>query len=141
MQVSIYHRVLRVCAVVLALVLLFVSGLISERTAEMAQHTHWYLANAVGVSVGVEETELNRITAALTQREQDLARREAAIAQREIDVGIVSGDGTVGSVLDSTLILSVLLFIMLVLIILNYVLDFLRGRRLEQYEISTYSHR
>lgn len=129
-RVSMYHRILRVSALVLALVLLFVSGLISERTAQLAEHTQWYLANAVGVSVGVPENEYNTITTALTKREHELDQREEALLQREIDVGIrSSADSTVSS-LDSTLLLSGVLFILLVLIVLNYVMDFLRARRI-----------
>ena len=125
-----YHRILRVSALVLALVLLFVSGLISERTAQLAEHTQWYLANAVGVSVGVPENEYNTITTALTKQEHELDQREEALLQREIDVGIrSSADSTVSS-LDSTLLLSGVLFILLVLIVLNYVMDFLRARRI-----------
>lgn len=129
-RVSMYHRILRVSALVLALVLLFVSGLISERTAQLAEHTQWYLANAVGVSVGVPENEYNTITTALAKREHELDQREEALLQREIDVGIrSSADSTVSS-LDSTLLLSGVLFILLVLIVLNYVMDFLRARRI-----------
>ena len=124
-----YHRVLRVGALVSALVLLFVSGLVSERTAQLADHTQWYLANAVGVSVGVSENEYNTITAALTKREHELDQREKALLQREIDVGIRSGSDATVSSLDSTLLLSGFLFILLVLIVLNYVMDFVRARR------------
>ena len=125
-----YHRVLRVGALVSALVLLFVSGLVSERTAQLADHTQWYLANAVGVSVGVSENEYNTITAALTKREHELDQREKALLQREIDVGIRSGSDATVSSLDSTLLLSGFLFILLVLIVLNYVMDFVRARRI-----------
>lgn len=129
-RVSMYHRILRVSALVLALVLLFVSGLISERTAQLAEHTQWYLANAVGVSVGVPENEYNTITAALTKRERDLDQREEILVQREIDVGIRSSVDSTTSSFDSTLLLSGVLFILLVLILLNYVMDFVRARRI-----------
>lgn len=140
MEQGMYHRTLRVSALILALVLLFVSGLVSERTAQLAEHTQWYLANAVGVSVGVEESELNQITAALTQQERELAEREAALQQREIDVGIRSDGGGVASGINSTLVLSVILFILLVLIVLNYILDFVRSRASITYDTSAISH-
>lgn len=125
-----YHKLLRVALVVVACVLVFESGLFSDVTAHLSDSTEQYLANAVGVSVGVEPTELNEITAALTQREQQLAAREAAISarEREIDVSISRGGGVAGDDV-STFILSAILFILLVLIVLNYVLDFVRATR------------
>lgn len=121
-----YHRLLRISAVVVAVVLVFKSGLLSESTARLTLQTEQYLATAVGVRVGVEPTELNQITAALTEREQQLAAREAELREREIAVNLNEGGATADS---GTYILSAILFILLVLIILNYVLDLLRVRK------------
>ena len=132
MHHSWYHKSLRVGAALTALMLIFVSGIISPYTAELAKHTSSYLANAVGVSVGVEPNELNVITAQLTQRERDLAEREAALTQREINVGIDRSSGAVSGVDYSNYILSSILFILLLLILLNYALDFRRNRESEQ---------
>ncbi len=129
MRDSLYHKILRVSAVVATLVLVFVSGLVSERTANLASQTQSHLANAVGVSVGVEETELNRITAALTERERTLAERELALEQREIDVGIRTDAGEPVRSVNTTLILVILLSIIIVLLLLNYILDYLRYRQ------------
>ncbi len=124
-QHSNYHRVLRVFSIVCAIALVFQSGLLSESTAQISNGTQAYLANAIGISAAVQPTELNQYTAALTQKERDLNAREAALSEREISVnlsgGSLNGDRT-------TYILASVLFIMLILIVLNYALDFLRSR-------------
>jgi hypothetical protein len=124
MKDSMYHRVLRVAAVVYALVLLFESGMISQSTAALSMDTHQYLANAVGMSVSVEPTELNMMTAELTNQKRLLDQRETTLREREIEVGLQAG----GSNERATYVLASILFILLVLIILNYVLDFMRTR-------------
>lgn len=121
---SMYHRVLRVSALTCALVLLFESGLISNSTAILSQNTHQYLANAVGVGASIEPTELNTLTAELTSQKLALQQREEALREREIDVGLAEN----GQQDKMVYILSGILFILLVLIILNYTLDFLRYR-------------
>lgn len=119
-----YHRVLRVAAVVCALVLLFESGMVSQSTAVLSMNTHQYLANAVGMSLSVEPTELNMMTAELTSQKRLLDQREATLREREIEVGLKAG----GSNERATYVLASILFILLVFIILNYVLDFIRTR-------------
>ncbi len=128
---SAYHSLLRISAVVVACVLVFEAGLLSQATAQLSDRTELYLANAVGVSVGVAPNEFNQITAALTAREKELEEREMAIAQREISVGIETGEDGGFSVDRGTFILAAILFIQLVLIVLNYVLDFARRREFE----------
>jgi hypothetical protein len=120
-----YHRILRVSALVLALVLIFESGLLFKSTQTLAVNTHQYLAGAVGMSASVQPTELNQYTAALTQKERELQEREAALAQREISVGLSTETGDNAT---ATYVLSSILFILLVLILLNYALDYLRTR-------------
>lgn len=115
---SMYHRVLRVSALVCALVLLFESGLVHNSTAILSQNTHQYLANAVGVGASVEPTELNMVTAELTAAKIQLER------EREINVGLAQGQDSNQAIY----ILSGILFILLVLIVLNYTLDYLRYR-------------
>jgi len=125
MKDSLYHIVLRTSALTLALILLFDSGLLSGTTAKISQNTQDYVANAIGMYAGVEATELNQYTAELTARDRVLTQREGEIAQREIAVDLAeSGEAT-----DySTFIISLLLFVILVLIVLNYALDYLRIR-------------
>ncbi len=126
---STYHSVLRITVAVVAIMLVFEAGLFSDTTARLADNTELYLANAVGVTVGVAPTELNQITAALTARERELEARELAVAEREIAVEIDGG----GAMRDSgTFILATILFILLVLIVLNYALDYARARERQQ---------
>lgn len=137
-EVTTYHMLLRVSALVIAVVLVFDSGLLLPITRELSQHTQQYLGNAVSANARVAPTELNTLTAELTKQRQDLEEREAALSEREISIGLNTQSGTDTDL--STYILSLLLFIILVLIILNYVLDFVRARRfvyLEQHEQRT----
>lgn len=125
MKDSVYHVVLRTSALTLALVLLFVSGVVSPVTKQLSHQTERYLATAVGMYAAVEPNEYNQITAALTEQKTELDQREAAINQRELAIGLKGGEmGT-----DyTTYILSIVLFVLLVLIVLNYVLDYVRNR-------------
>ena len=128
---SMYHRVLRVAAVVCALVLLFESGLVSESTAYLSINTHRYLANAVGMSVGVEPNELNVITAELTRQKTELDAREAALRDREIAIGLNGRPNE-----TTTYVMASILFVLLLLIILNYTLDYLRAKQQRQSAIT-----
>jgi hypothetical protein len=127
LEQSNYHKVLRIALVVCAFVLVFQSGLVSQTTNELARGTELYLANAIGMSASVEPTELNQLTARLTQMEQEMTERESALREREIEVGLRADDG-VPATDPTTYILASILFILLVLIVLNYVLDYLRAR-------------
>lgn len=129
MQHSIYHSVLRIASLVVAVVLLFESGLLAPTTKLLADNARQYLANAVGINASVTPNELNQLTAELTAQKHDLDRREASLSEREIAVGLNSEGGS--SVL-STFVLSLVLFILLVLILLNYTLDYLRQTRTNQ---------
>lgn len=120
-----YHILLRTSALTLAFVLLFQSGLLAPVTHELANNAGSYVASTVGMSAAVAPNEHNTITAELTRLRTDLEARERVIAERELEIGLASGADR-----DySTFILSAILFLFLVLIILNYVLDYLRERR------------
>lgn len=136
MRHSRYHKFLRVSGVTLALVLLFDSGILAPVSQQLSDNTVLYLANAVGVSLGVPENELNVITAELTRRETELTKREADLAAREIDARDF-GQNT--GVNYSTYILATILFVLTVLMVLNYVLDFTRARKAKKvvYEVKT----
>lgn len=121
---STYHSFLRVAVLVFAVVLIFDSGLISKNTKILSTSTQQYLANAVGVSVGVAPTEMNQLTARITELEGQLDVKERLIAVNLADNKNASMD-------KSTLILSIIVFILLVLIIMNYVLDYLRMRQIK----------
>lgn len=124
-----YHRFLRVTAIVFAFILLFDSGIVNESTARLADGTQVYLATAIGVGASVQPTELNQWTAELTSRERELEAREAALREREIDVSLNTGSVTGSDY--STYILASILFILLLLILLNYTLDYLRTKEVQ----------
>lgn len=124
---SVYHSVLKITTSVVALSLLFVSGLISQTTALVAKDAGSYLANAIGMSVSIPPNELNQITAALTEKERQLTARELTLREREIELGLSTGATNTG-VDKSTFILSVILFILLLMIVFNYILDYSRQR-------------
>lgn len=125
MKDSLYHIVLRTAALTLAFLLLFDSGLLSGATATLSHDAQDYVASAIGMYAGVEATELNNYTAELTARDRVLTQRESDLAAREIAVNLAESQAPVNY---STYILSVLLFIMLVLIVLNYALDYIRAK-------------
>ena len=122
-----YHQVLRVAALVVALVLVFDSGLLDESTRVLSQQAQQQMASTIGVNVGVAPTELNTITAELSQWQRSLEARELALSERELTTGVVR-DGTGEPVAFSTYLLSGLLFVLIVLITLNYILDYRRAR-------------
>lgn len=127
LQATIYHSLLRVSAVVFALVLLFDSGFISPLTKEMSDSTQDYLANVTSVTASVEPTELNQITAELTKQKLALETREQELVEREVQI---ARNAETADTDRSTFILSIILFILLALILLNYGLDFARMRRM-----------
>ncbi len=121
---STYHSVLRIAVLVFVVVLVFDSGLLLKNTKILSTSTQQYLANAVGVYVGVAPTEVNQLTARITELEGELDAKERLIA-------VNLSNRSDGSMDRSTLILSVIVFILLVLIILNYILDYLRMRQIK----------
>lgn len=120
LEKTLYHSMLRVAVCVVALVLIFDSGLLSKATVELSDNTQVYLANAVGVKAAVAPTEVNQLTARITELEGELAK------ERQIDVKV--GSGADNGFDKSTFILSSILFILLVLIVINFTLDYLRFR-------------
>lgn len=118
---SVYHSFLRVAVCVVALVLVFDSGLLVKSTAKLSSDTQSYLANAVGVKVAVEPNDVNVLTARITELEQ-----EVKVKDREIAVNL-NQQGSNNGFDRSTFILSAILFILLVLIITNYILDYYRS--------------
>ena len=65
---------------------------------------------------------MNQLTAKITELEGELEEKERLIA-------VSIKDNSVGGVDKSTLILSIIVGVLLVLIILNYILDFIRMRK------------
>jgi hypothetical protein len=97
--------------------LLFVSGVISPVTQELSVNTRLYLANTIGMNAAVLPNEYNTLNTQLQTRAQELEQREIAVALKEKKSATFD---------ISTFTLSIILFVMLILLVLNYVLDFLR---------------
>ena len=123
LEQSLYHSFLRIMVSVFAIALVFDSGLLFKETILLSNTTEQYLASVVGVTVGVAPTELNQLTSRITELETELEAKERLIA---VSVG---NTDTTPPIDTSTFILSIILFILLTLIVLNYVLDFVRARR------------
>ena len=119
MPKSVYHIVLRTSALTLALVLLFVSGVISPITKEISSNTGVYLANTIGMNASVLPNEYNTLNSELQKQAEVLNQREIALSLKEQKSERFS---------VSTFTLSIVLFIVLVLLVLNYALDFMRSR-------------
>lgn len=121
-QTSLYHSSLRIALVVFAMVLVFDSGLFLPVTKQLSTNAGLHVAQVVGVSVGVTPNEVNQLTSRITELETELEQKERLIA--------VSVEGRNSGAFDtSTFVLSVIVFVLLLLIILNYVLDYARSRR------------
>lgn len=120
MQHTLYHKALRITALTLALVLLFASGIFSPITKQLSRDAGSYVATAIGMNASVLPNEVNTLTAQIAQRDRELTEREIAVELKE-------SSAQVGGI--STFIMSILLFILLVLIILNYALDLTRNNK------------
>jgi len=125
LEFSTYHKILRISSVVCASVLLFQAGLISQTTATLATHTQLYLASVVGVTAGSYPAETNQTAIELTQKNTEQFFNEEASRQNKVTVSFNSDTDTVQD--QSTFILAALLFIILILIVLNYSLEFFRS--------------
>lgn len=127
MEISRYHRFLRVLLVVFTVALLFDSGIVFPVTKTLSDNTVLYLASTgTGVFANVPESEINALSAKLAEQQSELDRREADLREREIaarSFGAGSGNDY------STYIISAILFIILVLLVLNYAMDFARVRK------------
>lgn len=127
-----YHKVLRVSAVVCTMMLLFESGLVHDSTRQLSIGTHEYLANAVGATASIDPTELNTLTAELTAQKLALQQRETSLREREIEIGLLPGESANQK---TTYILAGVLFLLLILIVLNYTLDYLRLREMKRLQV------
>jgi hypothetical protein len=117
-----YHQVLRTSLVIVAFTLVFDGGFVTPISKHLSDNTINYVANSVGVLAQIEPNELNTLAAELAERERQLNARDAAL--REIE----ARDFGTGTTFDiSTYILSSILFLLTVLIITNYVLDWRRA--------------
>lgn len=131
LEQTIYHSLLRISVCVCALLLVFDSGIIFSETSSISQDTQNYLANAIGVKVGVAPNDVNILTAKITELEQELAVRDREIAVNLNQAVPNTSNDT------STIMLSIILFILLVLIVMNYALDYLRLQRNSRRTVAT----
>lgn len=127
MGVDRYHSFLRVSVLVSALVLLFDSGILYPITQQLSDSTVSYIASVgVGTTAVVPENEINVLSAQIAERQRILDAREAELREREIatrDFGASNTDKNY-----STYIMSTILFILTVLLVLNYAMDWARVR-------------
>ncbi len=119
---SLYHRSLRVSAVLIATLLVFDTGLFLPNTAKLAVFVHSQMASVVNINASVEETDISRMTSELT-------RQKTVLDQKEREIDARARDTTNSSVVWSNYILSAILLLLLMLITLNYVLDYIRARK------------
>jgi uncharacterized membrane protein required for colicin V production len=125
MAMSIYHRFLRVALLVTAFVLVFDSGVLFPVTKQLSQNAFTYLASSgTGVFASVPQNEIN---AQISEKERTLDARESALNEREIAARKFEQSIQTDY---STYIISVILFVIIVLLVLNYIMDFARNRKL-----------
>lgn len=129
MKDSVYHSLLRISALTLSLVLLFVSGIFSESTRDLSLDTGSYLATAIGMNAAILPTEVNTLSAQLLEKDKEIQSREIAVRLKEASQNRSD---------TATFVLSVLLFVLLILIILNYILDYIRTRKLGALPLTAY---
>lgn len=127
MGVDRYHSFLRVSVLVSAFVLVFDSGLLLPITRQLSDTTISYVATiGVGTSAVVPENEINVLSAQIAERQRILDAREAELREREIASRNFGSTNTNGDY--STYIIGTILFILTVLLVLNYAMDWARIR-------------
>jgi hypothetical protein len=127
-----YHSFLRISLAVSVFLLLFDGGFITPITAQLSDTTIAYLGS-VGSSVfaSVPANEINSLSAQISERQRELDARESALREREIAGRSFDTQGTTDY---STYILSVIVFILSVLMVLNFCMDGIRLRKMGLYE-------
>ncbi len=130
MQVDRYRSFLRISALVAAIVLVFDSGVAFPITKKLSDDTIVYLAN-VGAGVGATATvpvnEYNELSAQIAKEQQRLSALDEELRAREIAARSYEDESHTDY---STYIMSVILFILTVLLILNYAMDWARVRQM-----------
>ncbi len=127
MHVTRYHSFLRVSLLVSAFLLVFVSGVLSPVTKQLSQNTFLYLGSVgAGMFASVPENEINTLTAQISEYERTLDAREAALREREIAAREYEAQSTIDYPIY---IIALILFINIVLLILNYAMDWARVKK------------
>jgi hypothetical protein len=128
MRENVYHKFLRTSMLVVAMLVVLDAGLLSPITKQFSNTTMRYVANVgTGMYASVPANEYNELSAQLAEQQRILDAREAALREREIrGRDFDSGENSE----YSTYVLSIILFILTVLVIFNYIMDFARSRAL-----------
>ncbi|HEU4677594.1 MAG TPA: hypothetical protein VFS75_02670 [Candidatus Paceibacterota bacterium] len=126
MAERIYRSVLRISMLVTTAALLFDGGFVFPVTKQLSDNTFLYIAGAeTSITATVAPNGINDLTAELTKQKKELDEREAALNARDVAARDFSSKES-----DySTYILSAILFILIVLIVLNFAMDWQRARR------------
>lgn len=128
MQVNRYHSFLRVAMVVIAFVLIFDSGFLFPITKQLSDVTVGYLASVgAGMFASVPQNEINSLSAQIAEKQRELDEREASLNAREISARSFGANDSPSDF--STYILSVILFVITVLLVLNYIMDWIRVKQ------------
>ena len=128
MQVNRYHSFLRVLMVVTAIAVLFDGGFLFPITKQFSDTTVEYVASVgAGMFASVPQNEINTLSGQIAERQRELDAREASLNEREISARSFGADDSTTDY--STYILSVILFILSVLLVLNYIMDWVRVKQ------------
>ena len=120
-----YRSFLRIAVVVVMVVLLFDGGFLSPITKELSDNTILYIGSVgAGMFASVPPNEINSLSAQISERGRELDAREAALNEREIQARSYPTDTDY-----STYILSSIVFILTVLIVLNFGMDWMRVKK------------
>jgi len=106
-----YHSILRISVLVFALALVFESGILSSVTQTIAHTAGEQFATAI------------QATTDNANYDEEVLSPEIARNQSEVKTLTVSPTTT-----KSTFLLSAIVFILLLLVVLNYILDYLRSK-------------
>ncbi len=129
MYITRYHKLLRILLLVFTIVTVFDSGIINPVTQQMSNETFSYVATiGAGMYASVPPNEINTLTAQIAEQQRVLDAREAALREREIAAREYENN----TADYSTYIFSAILFLIIVLLFVNYVMDWTRMRQLQQ---------
>ncbi|MFN3188586.1 MAG: hypothetical protein ACK42D_03555 [Candidatus Paceibacteria bacterium] len=107
-----YHSILRISVLLFALALVFESGILSPATKTFSHITGQQFATAIHATIDTATYDESGVLAPEVQSQQ-ISQANTASTQ---------------PLSRSTFLLSTLVFILLLLIVLNYILDYLRNR-------------
>ena len=126
MEVGTYHRLLRSALMVFAFLLVFSSGILFPVTKQLSDNAVFYLASlGSSISVSVPPNEINTLSAQIAQKQKELDAREASLHEREIQARSFGSQAPEYAIY----IISIILFIIIVLLMLNYAMDIARVRK------------